>query len=243
MITVCLPGILAWVLVRVRSGWVVKGGMLLGIALVFDAWFSFVMGARGAGVSVMASVFTGGVRSSASGAHAGLNMYEELCWLIKFNNDGSLLPNWGARYFAELVNIIPRAIWAEKPTIGLDYAVARGQVLRIDGSASATISTGMIGGGVNNFGIYLGPVAAGLIMSLWVTLLGSLDSRPKSRFDLPLFLIGLVLTFNLGRDITFLGLYPFFFGLLIVRLNGLWIRSSNVNRKNTSRIPMTRGFR
>ena len=80
--------------------------------------------------------------------HAGLNMFEELCWMNLFIEQGSYKPNWGRRYFAELVNPIPRAIWPGKPTIGLDYAIARGQrALSSDGAVTGTISTGMIGPG------------------------------------------------------------------------------------------------
>ncbi len=53
------------------------------------------------------------------------------------------------RYFAELVNPIPRGLWQDKPMIGIDYAIARGQLYgdQKEGEAGvgATISTGMIG--------------------------------------------------------------------------------------------------
>ncbi len=57
--------------------------------------------------------------------------------------------NTGARYFAELVNPIPRVLWPGKPLIGFDYAIARGQgwagAAKGQGGIGATISTGMIG--------------------------------------------------------------------------------------------------
>ena len=40
---------------------------------------------------------------------------------------GTYAVNMGQRYFAELVNPIPRGLWQGKPLIGLDYAIARGQ--------------------------------------------------------------------------------------------------------------------
>jgi hypothetical protein len=69
------------------------------------------------------------------------------------------------RYFAELVNPIPRGLWKDKPEIGIDYAIARGQLWagQAAGQAGvgATISTGMIGQGVVNFGPFFGVLAAG----------------------------------------------------------------------------------
>ena len=47
------------------------------------------------------------------------------------------------------MNPIPRGLWQDKPEIGLDYAIARGQKLEAagakEGGVGATISTGMIG--------------------------------------------------------------------------------------------------
>ena len=45
------------------------------------------------------------------------------------------------------------------------------------GSFGATISSGMIGGGVNNFGPWLGPPAAALLMAVWVAALRGSISR------------------------------------------------------------------
>ena len=146
-------------------------------------------------------------------------MYEELCWINAFIQDGSYQPNWGRRYLAEAVNPIPRTIWPNKPMIGIDYALARGQG---GGAASAagvhaTISTGMIGQGVCNFGSVFGPVAAALLMSGWIAILARFDSTADYVGRLMLYTLGLVLTFNLGRDISLLVAYPLIFGYFIVR--------------------------
>jgi hypothetical protein len=81
--------------------------------------------------------------------HAGLNMLEELAWVNNFIDKGAYAINYGQRYFAELVNPIPRGLWQGKPLIGIDYAIARGQLYgdQNEGEAGvgATISTGMIG--------------------------------------------------------------------------------------------------
>lgn len=123
-------------------------------------------------------------------------------------------PDWGHRYFAEAVNPIPRVLWKNKPTIGLDYSMARGQIAAGDsGAVTATVSTGMIGQGCANFGVFFGPLAAATLMALWVALLARDDFLShKQPGRLMLYASGLILTFNLGRDITLLVLYPYFFG-------------------------------
>jgi hypothetical protein len=85
--------------------------------------------------------------------------------------------NYGARYRAELVNPIPRGLWKDKPLIGLDYAVARGQRMEEGIGVTATISTGMIGQGVVNFGPFFGVLAAALLMAIWVAILARQDLK------------------------------------------------------------------
>ena len=104
--------------------------------------------------------------------------------------------------------------------IGIDYAIARGQKWegadKNNAGVGATISTGFIGQGVVNFGRFFGPIAAALIMAAWAALLARQDLQGDQTGRLLLLLVGLVLTFNLGRDITLITLYPFFFGLIMV---------------------------
>ena len=62
-------------------------------------------------------------------------------------------PTWGGRYFAEVVNVIPRGLWKNKPLVGVDYALARGfggeRGTTAEGAGiTASIATGMIGQGV-----------------------------------------------------------------------------------------------
>ncbi len=74
----------------------------------------------------------------------------------------------------------------------------------------------MIGQGVNNFGRLFGPLAAALLMAGWVGLLARQDLLSRGEpARLLLYGLGLVLTFNLGRDVTLLVLYPFLFGSLL----------------------------
>jgi len=187
--------------------------------MLVNAWMAFVIANRSE-LSITQALKEKGFKlnSSEKTHHEGLNMYEELCWINTFISNGKYNPNWGSRYFAELVNPIPRALWHGKPLIGIDYAIARGQSGGDDGQASvyATVSTGVIGQGVVNFGRVFGPAAAAVIMSIWCAFLARQDFHIGEFGRLPLYAGGLILTFNLGRDITFLTIYPFFFGSLVV---------------------------
>ena len=209
-----LPAVLAWVFLRLRRGWWQRIAVLAAVYSLVSIWFAFVLTSRNE------SSVTAAVRGEADVVakdeavhHEGLNMFEELCWINTFIEVGTYKPNWGERYFAELVNPIPRSLWPGKPLIGLDYAIARGQAYREDGTVTGTISTGMIGQGVVNFGRVFGPAFAAFLMSLWAAILARLDLTGHRIGRLPLYAFGLVLTFNLGRDITLIILYAFVFGV------------------------------
>jgi len=224
LLTVVVPGILAWVFIRLRVGWTQKLAVLAVFFLIIHVWLAFIIAnrsnvsitsaARGQGVSLKE------VATTQEGHHEGLNMFEELCWINTFMENGSYHPNWGARYFAEIVNPIPRTLWPGKPMIGIDYADARGQsygaAADTEAGVGATISTGMIGQGVVNFGPVLGTAFAAFLMSLWAAVLARLDLQGYKLGRLPLYSLGLILTFNMGRDITFITLYTFVFGVMVV---------------------------
>jgi hypothetical protein len=153
---------------------------------------------------------------------SGLNMIQELCFVNAYLETGGTSPAYGARYLNELLNFIPRVIWPSKPMIGIDYAKWRGFESEHDENGelgvNTTVSTGMIGGGVLNFGRLLGPVAAGILIALWNGLLIRWWEQRKSLLRLVLFMLGAGLTFNLGRDITLLVLWPVIFAYFFVRL-------------------------
>jgi hypothetical protein len=225
MLAVVLPGLLAWVFVRFKGGLWLKVAILAGAFLITEGWMKFVIETRsGSDISqIVRQIGFGGVvdRVEVSQAkHAGLNMLEELAWINSFIDKGIYEVNDGARYFAELVNPIPRGLWRDKPLIGIDYAIARGQ--KYEGFAAkeagvgATISTGMIGQGVVNFGPFFGVLAAALLMAFWVAILARQDLKGEKTGRMLLFFIGVVLTFNLGRDITLITLYPFLFGYIML---------------------------
>ncbi len=218
MLAMVIPAILCWVFLRLRGGMWKKLLVLLACFLLVNVWMKFVIANRSEMNITDAFKQKGLNLSDQKKVHnEGLNMFEELCWISSFIDNGKFQANWGGLYFAELVNPIPRALWPGKPLIGLDYAIARGHhVTGPSGTVDTTIAVGFIGGGVVNFGRFLGPMAAALLMSLWVVWLARLDLNVHALGRLPLFSLGLILTFNLGRDISFLVLYPFVFGALVV---------------------------
>jgi hypothetical protein len=225
MLAVVLPGFLAWLFLRFRGGMFAKAGIVAGAFLVTEAWMTFVIDSRGGGdiSQTFSRIGVGGVIQQVEATetkHQGLNMLEELAWINSFIDKGTYAVNYGQRYFAELVNPIPRVIWPNKPMIGIDYAIARGQLYGDAGEAGAgvgaTISTGMIGQGVVNFGTFFGVLAAAFLMALWVVILARQDLLGEKMGRMLLFFIGCVLTFNLGRDITLITLYPFLFGYIML---------------------------
>ena len=221
MIAVTLPGILTFVVVRMRSGIMWKGIVLGGLLFLFNAWMLAISTTRdGHFLDIHELLRTFQSTEQGRGQkHAGLNMFEELAWINALTESGEFQPKAGARYYAELVNPIPRALWKTKPTIGLDYAIARGQsYTNLQGGTTATISSGLIGQGVVNFGPFFGPFAAAFLMALWIAVLARQDLLGADTGRFILFACGLVLTFNIGRDITFLVLYPFVFGMLTYQL-------------------------
>jgi hypothetical protein len=217
MLAVVLPSFLCLVFFRLRRRPMAQILVTACAFAVVQAWFAFVLAARTE--QSVAQAFAGGKFSTERARrHLGLNMFEELCWINKFLEEGTYRPNWGYRYYCELVNPIPRTLWRGKPLIGIDYAIVRGQSTgRNPNDVYATISTGMIGQGVVNFGAWMGPVFAALLASGWVAVLARFDLTGHRVGRLALYMLGLVLTFNMGRDITLLVSYPLLCGYVIVR--------------------------
>jgi hypothetical protein len=229
MLAVALPGFLAWILLRLRGGLLVRFLVVLVAFFIVEGWMKFVVDARSK--SNIALLFSelgvGGVVNRVEEIetpHAGLNMFEELALINSYIDKGTYQINMGQRYFAELVNPIPRGLCKDKPMIGIDYAIARGQLWggQREGEAGvgATISTGMIGQGVVNFGTFFGILAAAFLMAFWVAILARQDLKGEKMGRMLLFFIGCVLTFNMGRDVTLLVLYPFVFGYILLNIWG-----------------------
>ncbi len=229
MLAVLLPGFCAWAFLRLKgSVWMKLGALLVGFFLI-QSWLKFVIENRTHN-SIAASFAWGGTTPTAPVKHQGLSMLSELGHVNMYMENGSYHPNWGARYFAEIVNPIPRALWPGKPMIGIDYAMARGMAFdQANGSAGgvgATMSTGMIGQGVVNFGTFFGPIAAAFLMAFWASVLARQDLLADEGGRIFLYAIGFFLTFNMGRDITLLVLYPFCFGYLLLYGVQLYKRGS-----------------
>jgi len=219
ILVIAVPAVLSWVFVRLRTGPLPKFVVLAVCYLLIHVWFAFIIANR-SGTSIGAAARgegTGLREASREAHHEGLNMFEELCWTNTLLDAGIYSPNWGANYLANLANPIPRGLWRNKPLIGFDYAMARGQSFTGEGM-TATMSTGLIGQGVVNFGFFLGPAFAALLMSFWSAFMARLDLRGDQVGYLGLYLLSMVETFNLGRDITFIALYPVIFGFFIVWL-------------------------
>ena len=215
MLALFLPGVLTYWLFD-RSWWQLKALVTLVLFLFVHFWFAGVEEFRAREDVPLSARMNFVQTSSIETQHVGLDMLEELCWMDSLVEVGIYHPNWGERYFAEVANIVPRVFWAGKPMPGIDYAIARGYGGNADSSLGvyATIATGMIGQGVANFGRFFGVVAAALLMACWTGILARLWLQRDRVPRLFLFIVGCGLTFNMGRDITLLVLWPFCFGVL-----------------------------
>jgi len=214
ILVIVLPGLLAYTFVRLRGRGTLQVAVLLAAFLGINLWFKFIIANRTE--RTIASAFStsgpNGASELGETKHLGLNMFEELCWINHLTTTGTYKPVWGELYLANLVNPIPRALWPHKPTMGLDYAIARGQRGDESSGVTATVATGMIGSGVVNFGGFFGPIAAAFLMSLWCAFLARLDLTANDPGRLLIYVVGCVSIFNFGRDITFLVAYPTLFG-------------------------------
>jgi len=199
---------------------------ILAVAFVcLDQGFRFVTAFRATGFRELLAAKNPYDLVDEDLRQSGLNMIEELCFVNAYLDSGETSPAYGARYLNELLNFVPRAIWPSKPLLGIDYAMWRGfESDEGDLGVNTTVATGMIGGGVLNFGQILGPVAAGILMAFWTGLLIRWWEQRKSLLRLVLFMVGASLTFNLGRDITLLVLWPVIFAYCFVRLTEIWAR-------------------
>jgi hypothetical protein len=233
MIATMLPGLLAWVFIRLRGGMWKKGVVLLVAFMMASFWMKLVVDTEmGRGVTVADALsISNKNRQSAKkvdpfaedkkeSRHQGLSMFSELAYMSSYIESDSYQISWGGRYFAEIVNFIPRGLWKNKPLVGIDYAYARGfgkeSYNKGDAGVTTSIATGMIGQGVVNFGRVVGPMCAALIMSFWVAILARLDLQGNNPGRLLLCALGMILTFNMGRDITLFVLYPFVFGYMLL---------------------------
>ncbi len=205
------PGIASYVLFS-RQSFVTKVIVLIAMLAGLDFALKVIIHYRNIGFGDVNLTDLGEVQ------HEGLNMASELVYINEFLSNGTLQTDLGAGYLTEVANVVARFIWPDKPLIGIDYAIARGfSGGDSDIGVTATISTGLIGQGVLAFGAFLGPIWAAFLMSLYVGAIARFRAQ-RTPLRLALFLVGLGLTFSLGRDISLLVLWPLVFGYAGVRL-------------------------
>jgi hypothetical protein len=212
-LAVLVPGVLAFAIAS-RASWIIKGFVTLLLSVLTMSWFVFMTDAR-SGQSEWAEARIGAIADrpdSDDPLVIGLDMMQELCHIGSLRDAGYYNPGFLGEYYQELCAFIPRSMWPNKPMIGIDYAIARGFY---DPTAtnlvSATISRGLIGQGVANCGSYLGPAVEALLTACWIGFLGRLWRRRGHPEAICLFLLGLGLTVNMGRGISFLAVFPFVF--------------------------------
>lgn len=236
-LAVITPMIAAYLLLG-RHSPLVKTAVALVSFVAVDFLMRLIIGLRDRG-------FEGASLSDVeTSRHSGLSMGSELVYITDLFDRNFLALAYGKGYLDELSNVIPRAIWAGKPYIGIDYAIARG----FGGGESdigvfATLSPGLVGQGVLEFGTVFGPMVSALLMAAWIGILGRLRTQGGAT-RVALFLIGLGLTFNLGRGITLLTLYPFVFGFVgVVLLERRAQRKQAQAQEFSRRIAAAQGFR
>src|SRR5438034_5351598 len=195
-LAVLLPFIITYLFYG-RHLLVVKLAVLAVAFVCLDQGFKFVTAFRGTGFRELLASENPYELVDEDLRQTGLNMIQELCFANAYLESGAGSPAYGGRYLNELLNVVPRVIWPSKPLIGIDYAKWRGmEDPNSELGVFATVSTGMIGGGVLNFGEILGPVAAGMLVALWTGLVMRGWEQSKSLLRLVLFMLGAALTFH-----------------------------------------------
>ena len=216
-LAVILPFIIAYLFYG-RHPLIIKVAILAIAFVCLDQGFKLVTAFRGTGFRELLAAEHPYELVDEDLRQSGLNMIQELCFANAYLQSGAATPSYGGRYLNELLNVVPRVIWPSKPLIGIEYAKWRGlEDPNSELGVFATISSGVIGGGVLNFGPFFGPLAAGIIMALWTAVLIRWWEQRNSLLRLALFMLGAGLTFNLGRDITLLVLWPVVFAYCFIR--------------------------
>ena len=168
-LTVCLPFFITYLLFGRHQRWI-KFACLTAAFLMLNTAFFVVISYRNVGFRGLFEEDERKQMTETDSRHEGLNMMQELCLVNEFIQTNALA--YGERYLQDALNVVPRAIWPSKPLLGIDYAAWRGfEGGDNDIGVSATISSGMIGGGVLNFGVLFGPLASALLMSIWAVFL------------------------------------------------------------------------
>jgi oligosaccharide repeat unit polymerase len=223
LLTVAIPSVLAILILKPWS-WAQRAIFLVLCLVTLNTTMLISITYRERGVS---SFFEEESYSEAleDAKHAGLNMPEELIYINDYQQRGLLQPELGYEYFAQAVNFVPRFLWPGKPFPGEKFAALRVGYFR--GVVAATVSNGLVGQGVQNFGPWAGPLAPALLLAFLIRWMCRfpLHGAVFLRVSLVIFLMALIP--NLGRDITLMNLWPAIFGVAGVLF---WERSSTGRR-------------
>ncbi len=208
-LAVAMPAYLTYIITS-KQKLIIKIFVSIAAFILIDYMFLIVINLRNTGID---AYFDGQSEIDSQSKHEGLNMAEELFYINTYFEYGVLKLQYGLDYIAEALNIIPRFILPDKPAIGYEYNLLRNP----ESGIQATISAGMIGRGIMNFGPVFGAAFPAILMATWSACLARLWQQRESILRMALFLVGLGITPNLGRDITLLVLWPIIFGYIIVR--------------------------
>jgi hypothetical protein len=210
-----VPSFLAYVILSKQKWWVKLLSTLLGFVII-NYILSVIIAFRNVGFeNYFSELWRTGHIEIPKTQHHGLNMAEELFYINSFLQQGSLSLHYGYDYLVEALNWVPRFLWPDKPFIGLDYAQLRAPG-KGEMGITATVSRGLIGGGVINFGFIFGPIAPAFMMAVWSGIIARFWSQRYSILRFGLFLIALGITPNLGRDFSILVLWPIIFGYFLI---------------------------
>ena len=224
-LVVIAPGLIALAVVK---NWSIRLRLCvcLSLAVTVSSWFVFMTDARTgkrAWGDFNSESSVGENREPAGKTIVGLEMFDELCYIGELRDAGRYNPGFCGEYFQELVAFIPRTLWPGKPLIGVDYAIARGFYdPRQANLVSVIIARGLVGQGVANCGNHLGPVVSAMLTAIWAGILGRLWAQRGDPARLGLCMIGLALTINMGRGISFLAIFPLVFSYIGVKCNETW---------------------
>ncbi len=213
-LAVGMPAIFAALLIKPwtraqQVGFVIVCALVLNIAMLAAIQYR----QRGFASAIEQGTITSEIQDAH---HQGLNMTQELVFMNRYQEAGMLPIEWGNNYLGHFLNFVPRAIWADKPFVGREFALLR--VGKYKGDVSATISFGFIGQGVANFGGLIGPLAPAFLLTFLGQWIVSLPTHgfQSLRILLVLFIFGSLP--NLGRDISLFVLWPIVFAHVIVVL-------------------------
>lgn len=220
-IAVALPAILAILVIKNWSK-LQKGAFLLVAEIVFYVIMLVAIEFRNDGIDKL-FLSKHGMERLSGAKHLGLNMPEELMYLIRFQENGKLAIEWGGNYLVHLLNFVPRAIWPGKPFVGEEFALLRAGLYK--GEAAATISFGFIGQGVTNFGPWIGPIAPAIILGYLCRWACAFPLQGNRFLRVLLIIFCMALLPNLGRDISLLVAWPAVFGYL-----GVMFYEKNIDR-------------